>query len=151
MQLLRTNCHKIFLLTTSERWRIDLFFSVICVSINTAHIKNSIVLIYVFYILVLDLNLLKFLQIIEFYLQIKRYYFLTCRKLKNELLEVRRKGGNRHCHQDNSRVCVRCQKNLGLIFDRGDLCQTCKLRVCNNCRDVGADGQWKCSVCAKIA
>uniref|UniRef100_A0A8C3KKY9 Synaptotagmin-like protein 5 n=1 Tax=Calidris pygmaea TaxID=425635 RepID=A0A8C3KKY9_9CHAR len=73
------------------------------------------------------------------------------RKLKNELLEVRRKGGNRHCQQDNSRVCVRCQKSLGLIFDRGDLCQTCKLRVCNKCRDVATDGQWKCSVCAKIA
>ncbi|KFQ07674.1 Synaptotagmin-like 5, partial [Haliaeetus albicilla] len=73
------------------------------------------------------------------------------RKLKNELLEVRRKGGNRHCQQDNGRVCVRCQKSLGLIFDRGDLCQTCKLRVCNKCRVVGTDGQWKCSVCAKIA
>ncbi|XP_040386670.1 synaptotagmin-like protein 5 isoform X2 [Cygnus olor] len=73
------------------------------------------------------------------------------RKLKNELLEVRRKGGNRHCQQDNSRVCIRCQKSLGLIFDRGDLCQTCKLRVCTKCRVVGADGQWKCSVCAKIA
>ncbi|KAM6310341.1 synaptotagmin-like protein 5 [Aegotheles albertisi] len=73
------------------------------------------------------------------------------RKLKNELLEVRRKGGNRHCQQDNNRVCVRCQKSLGLIFDRGDQCQTCKLRVCNTCRVVGTDGQWKCSVCAKIA
>ncbi|XP_065597641.1 synaptotagmin-like protein 5 [Cyrtonyx montezumae] len=73
------------------------------------------------------------------------------RKLKNELLEVKRKGGNRHCQQDNSRVCVRCQKGLGFIFDRGDLCQTCKLRVCNKCRAVGTDGQWKCSVCAKIA
>ncbi|KFP56116.1 Synaptotagmin-like 5, partial [Cathartes aura] len=73
------------------------------------------------------------------------------RKLKNELLEVRRKGGNRHCQQDNSRICVRCQKSLGLVFDRGDLCQTCKLRVCNKCRVVGTDGQWKCSVCAKIA
>ncbi|XP_005501725.2 synaptotagmin-like protein 5 isoform X1 [Columba livia] len=73
------------------------------------------------------------------------------RKLKNELLEVRRKGGSRHCQQDNSRICVRCQKSLGLIFDRGDLCQTCKLRVCNKCRVVGSDGQWKCSVCAKIA
>ncbi|XP_021263537.1 synaptotagmin-like protein 5 isoform X4 [Numida meleagris] len=73
------------------------------------------------------------------------------RKLKNELLEVKRKGGNRHCQQDNSRVCVRCQKGLGFIFDRGDVCQTCKLRVCNKCRAVGTDGQWKCSVCAKIA
>ncbi|NXA89800.1 SYTL5 protein, partial [Melanocharis versteri] len=73
------------------------------------------------------------------------------RKLKNELLEARRKGGNRHSQQDNSRVCVRCQKSLGFIFDRGELCQTCKLRVCSTCRVAGADGQWKCSVCAKIA
>ncbi|KAJ6667617.1 hypothetical protein lerEdw1_016738 [Lerista edwardsae] len=72
------------------------------------------------------------------------------RKLKNELLEVKRKGG-RHRHQDSSRICIRCQKSLGLIFDRGDLCQACKLRVCNKCRIVGIDGNWKCTVCAKIA
>ncbi|NWY96496.1 SYTL5 protein, partial [Loxia curvirostra] len=73
------------------------------------------------------------------------------RKLKNELLEVRRKGGNRHCQQDSSRVCARCQKSLGFIFDRGELCQTCQLRVCSSCRVLGAEGHWKCSVCAKIA
>nr|XP_056717790.1 synaptotagmin-like protein 5 [Euleptes europaea] len=73
------------------------------------------------------------------------------RKLKNELLEAKRKGGRGHRQLDNSRVCVRCQKNLGLIFDRGDLCQTCRLRVCNKCRVVAIDGNWKCTVCAKIA
>ncbi|NXH37502.1 SYTL5 protein, partial [Dicaeum eximium] len=73
------------------------------------------------------------------------------RKLKNELLEARRKGGNCHPQQDNSRVCAHCQKSLGFIFARGELCQSCKLRVCSSCRVVGADGQWKCSVCAKIA
>ncbi|KAJ7320658.1 hypothetical protein JRQ81_020169 [Phrynocephalus forsythii] len=72
------------------------------------------------------------------------------RKLKNELLEVKRKGG-RHYQQDNSRVCIRCQKNLGLIFDRGDFCQACGLRVCNKCRVVGDNGNWKCTVCDKIA
>nr|XP_020633334.1 synaptotagmin-like protein 5 isoform X1 [Pogona vitticeps]XP_020633335.1 synaptotagmin-like protein 5 isoform X1 [Pogona vitticeps] len=72
------------------------------------------------------------------------------RKLKNELLEVKRKGG-RHYQQDNSRVCIRCQKNLGLIFDRGDFCEACKLRVCNKCRVVGNNGNWKCTVCDKIA
>ncbi|XP_001379098.1 synaptotagmin-like protein 5 isoform X1 [Monodelphis domestica] len=71
------------------------------------------------------------------------------RKLKNELLEAKRKGGKRQ--QDGSRICVRCQKNLGLIFDRGNLCQVCTLRVCNDCRIVGIDGNWKCTVCAKIA
>ncbi|XP_074839497.1 synaptotagmin-like protein 5 [Carettochelys insculpta] len=73
------------------------------------------------------------------------------RKLKNELLEVRRRGGNRHSQQDRGRICVRCRKNLGLIFDRGDQCQECKLRVCNKCRVLGVDGKWKCTVCAKIA
>ncbi|NXO78408.1 SYTL5 protein, partial [Sitta europaea] len=73
------------------------------------------------------------------------------RKLKNELLEVRRKGGNRRSQEDNSRVCVRCQKSLGFIFDRGELCQSCQLRVCSACRVLGAEGHWKCSVCAKIA
>ncbi|NXY04829.1 SYTL5 protein, partial [Pteruthius melanotis] len=73
------------------------------------------------------------------------------RKLKNELLEVRRKGGNSHSQQDNSRVCFRCQKSLGLIFGRGEVCQSCSLRVCSACRVAGADGHWKCSVCAKIA
>nr|XP_014120688.1 synaptotagmin-like protein 5 isoform X4 [Zonotrichia albicollis] len=73
------------------------------------------------------------------------------RKLKNELLEVRRKGGNRHSQQDSSRVCVRCQRSLGFIFDRGELCQTCQLRVCSSCRVLGTEGHWKCSVCAKIA
>ncbi|MBN3274542.1 SYTL5 protein, partial [Polyodon spathula] len=64
------------------------------------------------------------------------------RKLKNELLEIRRKGGTRwHKHQQQSdRVCVRCQKSLGLIFDRGEVCEECQLRV-----------TWKCTICAKIS
>ncbi|XP_026529859.1 synaptotagmin-like protein 5 isoform X1 [Notechis scutatus] len=72
------------------------------------------------------------------------------RKLKNQLLEVKRKGG-RHHQQDNSRVCTCCQKNLGLIFDRGDHCQICGRRVCNKCHVLGTDGNWKCTVCDKIA
>uniref|UniRef100_A0A670YUP1 Synaptotagmin-like protein 5 n=1 Tax=Pseudonaja textilis TaxID=8673 RepID=A0A670YUP1_PSETE len=72
------------------------------------------------------------------------------RKLKNQLLEVKHKGG-RHHQQDNSRVCTSCQKNLGLIFDRGDHCQICGLRVCNKCHVLGTDGNWKCSACDKIA
>ncbi|KFO28244.1 Synaptotagmin-like protein 5 [Fukomys damarensis] len=71
------------------------------------------------------------------------------RKLKNELLEAKRKSGK--TQQETSRVCVHCQRNLGLIFDRGDPCQTCSLRVCTDCRVVGLDGSWKCTVCAKIA
>ncbi|XP_006897574.1 PREDICTED: synaptotagmin-like protein 5 isoform X2 [Elephantulus edwardii] len=71
------------------------------------------------------------------------------RKLKNELLEAKRRGGK--TQQETNRVCVHCQRNLGLIFDRGDPCQACSLRVCNECRVVGLDGTWKCTVCAKVA
>ncbi|RXN00173.1 Synaptotagmin-like protein 5 [Acipenser ruthenus] len=75
------------------------------------------------------------------------------RKLKNELLEIRRKGGTRrHKHQQQSeRVCVRCQKSLGLIFDRGDVCEECQLRVCKECRVVLENRKWKCTICAKIS
>ncbi|KAM7044613.1 synaptotagmin-like protein 5 isoform 4-T6 [Molossus nigricans] len=71
------------------------------------------------------------------------------RKLKNELLEAKRKSGK--TQQETSRVCVHCQRNLGLIFDRGNLCQACSLRVCSECRVSGLDGRWKCTVCAKVA
>lgn len=72
------------------------------------------------------------------------------RKLKNELLEFKRKGSRRP--QDlGERQCGRCLKNLGLIFDRGDLCEECKLRVCNDCRISAPSGrQWRCNVCAKM-
>ncbi|XP_049729402.1 synaptotagmin-like protein 5 isoform X1 [Elephas maximus indicus] len=71
------------------------------------------------------------------------------RKLKNELLEAKRRGGK--IQQETSRVCVHCQRNLGLIFDRGDPCQACSLRVCSECRVTGLDGSWKCTVCDKVA
>ncbi|XP_070945232.1 synaptotagmin-like protein 5 isoform X5 [Macaca nemestrina] len=71
------------------------------------------------------------------------------RKLKNELLEAKRRSGK--TQQEANRVCVHCQRNLGLIFDRGDPCQSCSLRVCRECRVAGPDGSWKCTVCDKIA
>ncbi|XP_069389393.1 synaptotagmin-like protein 5 isoform X3 [Paralichthys olivaceus] len=72
------------------------------------------------------------------------------RKLKNELLEIKRKGTRRP--QDlGERQCARCLKTLGLIFDRGELCEECQLRVCNNCRvTFHKERQWRCNVCAKI-
>ncbi|XP_039770646.1 synaptotagmin-like protein 5 isoform X7 [Ornithorhynchus anatinus] len=71
------------------------------------------------------------------------------RKLKKELLEAKRSGGK--WQQESDRICVHCQRNLGLVFDRGAPCQACTLRVCSGCRIVGLDGSWKCSVCARMA
>ncbi|XP_070318017.1 synaptotagmin-like protein 5 [Odocoileus virginianus] len=71
------------------------------------------------------------------------------RKLKNELLEAKRRSGK--TQQETSRVCAHCQRNLGLIFDRGDPCQACSLRVCSQCRVSGPDGSWRCTICARVA
>uniref|UniRef100_A0A3Q3IUX4 Synaptotagmin-like protein 5 n=1 Tax=Monopterus albus TaxID=43700 RepID=A0A3Q3IUX4_MONAL len=73
------------------------------------------------------------------------------RRLKNELLEIKRKGSRRP--QDLlERQCARCLRSLGLIFNRGVLCEDCKLRACNDCRVKLPHGrQWKCNVCAKIS
>ncbi|XP_026232326.1 synaptotagmin-like protein 5 isoform X2 [Anabas testudineus] len=73
------------------------------------------------------------------------------RKLKNELLEIKHKGSRRP-QELGERQCARCLKTLGLIFDRGDLCETCQLRVCNDCRITAPNTRhWKCNVCAKIS
>ncbi|KAM3607433.1 uncharacterized protein V6R79_007827 [Siganus canaliculatus] len=72
------------------------------------------------------------------------------RKLKNELLEIKRKGSHRP-QELGERQCARCLKALGLIFDRGDLCKECQLRICNDCRVKSAEKrQWRCNVCAKM-
>ncbi|XP_075052545.1 synaptotagmin-like protein 5 isoform X2 [Mixophyes fleayi] len=73
------------------------------------------------------------------------------RKLKNELMEIKKKGANIHrLRQNSARICVRCQKSLGLIFNRGDICHACQLRVCKTCRVV-VKGAWRCIICAKNA
>ncbi|XP_077946394.1 synaptotagmin-like protein 5 isoform X3 [Gasterosteus aculeatus] len=73
------------------------------------------------------------------------------RKLKNELLEIKRKGSRRP-QEPEERQCARCMKSLGLIFGRGDLCKECQLRVCDECRvTTPKRHQWRCNVCAKIS
>ncbi|XP_056146001.1 synaptotagmin-like protein 5 [Lampris incognitus] len=73
------------------------------------------------------------------------------RRLKNELLDIKRRGARRP-QEVGERQCTRCLKTLGLIFDRGDLCEECQQRVCSECRVMPPKGrQWKCKVCAKIS
>lgn len=72
------------------------------------------------------------------------------RRLKNELLEIKRKGSHRP-QEMGERQCARCLKALGLIFDRGDLCKECQLRVCGECRVKPPNAQWRCTVCAKVS
>ncbi|KAL4656902.1 synaptotagmin-like protein 5 [Arapaima gigas] len=71
------------------------------------------------------------------------------RKLKNELLEMKCKG-RRRPQEVGERQCTRCQKTLGLIFERGEECEDCQQRVCTSCRIPLAKGRWRCAVCTKI-
>ncbi|XP_012789158.2 synaptotagmin-like protein 5 [Sorex araneus] len=80
---------------------------------------------------------------------LKRMEERRIRKLKTDLLEAKRRSGK--IHQENSRVCVHCERRLGFIFDRGELCHICLLRVCSACQVPCRDGKWKCPVCAKVA
>ncbi|XP_039601012.1 synaptotagmin-like protein 5 isoform X2 [Polypterus senegalus] len=83
--------------------------------------------------------------------KIRKHEEKRIRRLKNELLEIRRKGLSRRQQVTSNKVCVRCQKRLGLIFDRGNLCEYCHLRVCNACRVVISENKWKCMICAKVS
>nr|XP_004551387.1 synaptotagmin-like protein 5 isoform X1 [Maylandia zebra] len=72
------------------------------------------------------------------------------RRLKNELLEVKQKGFIRP-HDLGARQCTRCLKTLGLIFDRGDLCEECQSRICSSCRIVNPrTREWRCTFCDKL-
>uniref|UniRef100_A0A8C1EIQ9 Synaptotagmin-like 5 n=1 Tax=Cyprinus carpio carpio TaxID=630221 RepID=A0A8C1EIQ9_CYPCA len=70
------------------------------------------------------------------------------RKLKNELLELKRAGRRSSADQ---RECAVCLRALGLILQRGNVCTNCHRRVCNFCTATPPDSNCKCTVCAKTA
>ncbi|XP_026127755.1 synaptotagmin-like protein 5 isoform X2 [Carassius auratus] len=70
------------------------------------------------------------------------------RKLKNELLELKRAGRRSSADQ---RECAVCLRALGLILQRGNVCTNCHQRVCNFCTATPPDSNCRCTVCAKTA
>ncbi|XP_067903761.1 synaptotagmin-like protein 4 isoform X2 [Heterodontus francisci] len=71
------------------------------------------------------------------------------RKLKSELLEIRRKGAKRGSQDYSNKTCARCQQTLGRFVKSGNVCQQCNHLVCKECGIAGVDGRWKCTVCIK--
>ena len=71
------------------------------------------------------------------------------RKLKTELLDVKRKGAKRGSGKYSERICGRCLEPLSRLTIFSTQCETCNHHVCSNCRTVLPDGSWTCSVCAK--
>ncbi|KAH0631026.1 hypothetical protein JD844_004493 [Phrynosoma platyrhinos] len=73
------------------------------------------------------------------------------RRLKNELLEIRRKGAKRGSQRYSERTCARCQTSLGRISPRTNTCRSCNHLVCSDCRSYSANSSWRCKVCTKEA
>uniref|UniRef100_A0A673KIW8 Synaptotagmin-like protein 5 n=1 Tax=Sinocyclocheilus rhinocerous TaxID=307959 RepID=A0A673KIW8_9TELE len=70
------------------------------------------------------------------------------RKLKNELLELKRAGRRSSADQ---RECAICLRALGLILQRGNVCTNCHRRICNFCTATPPGSNCKCTMCAKTA
>ncbi|KFW90062.1 Synaptotagmin-like 3, partial [Phalacrocorax carbo] len=69
------------------------------------------------------------------------------RNLKLQLQQLRWKGARNVSHEYQERSCARCQKPLGLIMNRGAVCNGCSHRVCSECRVCLNPCLWKCTVC----
>ncbi|NXU56067.1 SYTL4 protein, partial [Turnix velox] len=73
------------------------------------------------------------------------------RRLKNELLEIRRKGAKRGSQRYSERTCARCQQSLSRISPKANTCRGCNHLVCRDCRSYGPNSSWRCKVCCKEA
>ncbi|NXH87579.1 SYTL4 protein, partial [Edolisoma coerulescens] len=73
------------------------------------------------------------------------------RRLKNELLEIRRRGAKRGSQRYSERTCARCQQSLGRVSPKATTCRGCNHLVCRDCRSYSPSGSWRCKVCTKEA
>uniref|UniRef100_A0A8D2N0C5 Synaptotagmin-like protein 4 n=1 Tax=Zonotrichia albicollis TaxID=44394 RepID=A0A8D2N0C5_ZONAL len=73
------------------------------------------------------------------------------RRLKNELLEIRRRGAKRGSQRYSERTCARCQQSLGRLSPKANTCRGCNHLVCRDCRSYSPSGSWRCKVCSKEA
>lgn len=71
------------------------------------------------------------------------------RKLRTELLDVKRKGAKRGSGKYSQRSCGRCLEPMSILSVFSSHCRMCKHDVCDSCRTIFANGSWLCSVCAK--
>ncbi|XP_053130379.1 synaptotagmin-like protein 4 [Hemicordylus capensis] len=73
------------------------------------------------------------------------------RRLKNELLDIRRKGAKRGSQRYSQRTCARCQQSLGRVSPKAHTCCGCNHLVCRDCRSYSTNSSWRCKVCSKEA
>ncbi|KAG7224753.1 hypothetical protein INR49_013465 [Caranx melampygus] len=71
------------------------------------------------------------------------------RKLKSDLLDVKRKGAKRGSGRYSPQICGRCLEPLSRLTFFSSQCKMCNHNVCRKCRIVLPNGSWLCSVCVK--
>ncbi|XP_036172401.1 synaptotagmin-like protein 3 isoform X1 [Myotis myotis] len=70
------------------------------------------------------------------------------RKLKAHLQHLRWKGGKSPGQGHQEKACAHCRRALGLLLDRGAVCQGCSHCVCSRCRVfLSRTRLWRCTVC----
>ena len=78
--------------------------------------------------------------------------FNFCRALKTEITQLRQQSAIRVGTEQKGKQCIRCHKELGILFNKGEICVKCKHLICLNCR-VTVTGStsysWLCSLCNK--
>ncbi|XP_074844797.1 synaptotagmin-like protein 3 [Carettochelys insculpta] len=101
----------------------------------------------------LNLNLLKeleretILQVLYRDQTVRKVDEERIRKLKMQLQHLRWKGAKSVSYEYQERSCARCQKSLGLVMNRGAVCNGCSHRVCSECRVCLKPCLWKCTIC----
>ncbi|KAG7266520.1 hypothetical protein CRUP_036536, partial [Coryphaenoides rupestris] len=75
----------------------------------------------------------------------------TQKKLKSELLDIKRKGAKHGSGRYSQHSCGRCQQALSSLSLAPSQCRVCKHRVCRKCSALCPDGSCLCTVCAKEA
>lgn len=71
------------------------------------------------------------------------------RKMKTELLDIKRKGAKRGSGKYSQRVCGRCLEPLSRLTLFSSQCRMCHHYVCGNCKTPAPPkGSWLCTVCA---
>uniref|UniRef100_A0A8C6TJD9 Synaptotagmin-like protein 4 n=1 Tax=Neogobius melanostomus TaxID=47308 RepID=A0A8C6TJD9_9GOBI len=70
------------------------------------------------------------------------------RKMKTDLLDIKRKGAKRASGKYSQRVCGRCLEPLSRLTGFSSQCSMCHHYICSNCRTPALPkGSWLCSVC----
>ncbi|XP_062855974.1 synaptotagmin-like protein 4 [Trichomycterus rosablanca] len=83
--------------------------------------------------------------------ELRRLEEQRVKKLKADLLDVKRKGAKRANENYSKHSCGRCQEPLGRLATNANQCPACKHQVCQNCRSVRPNGSLLCNVCDKEA